>query len=106
MHSKHELILGKTYGNSKHLYNITWHISESVALPTPHQLAQNRNSKVMNENSTGLRKMKEEYVDEDELFDMPNFLMAMAEGMLVSPPRTTISPPPSDDSECLWSYSL
>ncbi|KAL8148221.1 ethylene-responsive transcription factor ERF025-like [Apium graveolens] len=81
-------------------------ISESVALPAPDQLTQNSNSKVMNENTTGLLKMKEEYVDEEELFDMPNLLMAMAEGMLVSPPRITISPPPSHDSESLWSYSL
>lgn len=78
--------------------------SESLALPAP-QLAQNNNSKV-NENSTDLLEMKEEYVDEEELFNMPNLLMAMAEGMLVSPPRITISPPPSNDSESLWSYSL
>lgn len=51
---------------------------------------------------------KEEYVDEEELFDMPNLLMAMAEGMLISPPMITISPPPSDDFdvENLWSYRL
>ncbi|KAH7653661.1 AP2/ERF domain-containing protein [Dioscorea alata] len=49
-----------------------------------------------------------EFVDEEELFDMPLLLMNMAEGMLMSPPR--FSPSCSDDSpyvsesESLWSY--
>lgn len=49
-----------------------------------------------------------EFVDEDEMFDMPQLLVNMAEGMLMSPPR--LSPPGSDDSpevseaESLWSY--
>lgn len=77
--------------------------SQTLALPAP-QLAQNSNTNVTGID-TDILEMKEEYVDEEELFDMPNLLMAMAEGMLVSPPRITISPPPSHDSESLWSLS-
>ncbi|CAL9752131.1 unnamed protein product [Musa acuminata subsp. burmannicoides] len=48
------------------------------------------------------------YIDEEEIFDMPQLLVNMAEGMLMSPPR--LSPDRSDDppelSEgvSLWSY--
>ena len=47
-----------------------------------------------------------EFIDEEALLNMPNLLVNMAEGMLVSPPR--INTPSSDDSsdgECLWSYT-
>ncbi|XP_011033804.1 PREDICTED: ethylene-responsive transcription factor ERF026-like [Populus euphratica] len=58
---------------------------------------------------TFLESGGEEFVDEEALFDMPNLLVDMAGGMLLSPPRITSSP--SDDSqgtsdgESLWSYS-
>ncbi|KAG0474464.1 hypothetical protein HPP92_014150 [Vanilla planifolia] len=48
------------------------------------------------------------FVDEEELFDMPQLLVSMAEGMLMTPPRLT--PPDSDDSadvsegENLWIF--
>ncbi|XP_051143438.1 ethylene-responsive transcription factor ERF027-like [Andrographis paniculata] len=54
-----------------------------------------------------------EFVDEEALFDMPNLLVDMAEGMLVSPPR--LKPPAAEEEEestenysksySLWSYS-
>ncbi|XP_022873253.1 ethylene-responsive transcription factor ERF027-like [Olea europaea var. sylvestris] len=50
-----------------------------------------------------------DFVDEEALFEMPNLLLEMAKGMLVSPPRMTSPPPLSDtpgnsDTESLWSY--
>ncbi|XP_062074198.1 ethylene-responsive transcription factor ERF027-like [Humulus lupulus] len=51
----------------------------------------------------------EEYMDEDALFSMPNLLVEMAEGMLLSPPRMSSpqseeSPGSSDGGESLWGY--
>lgn len=48
-----------------------------------------------------------EFVDEDLIFDMPNVLMNMAHGMMISPPRIGF---PADDDENaedhhnLWNY--
>ena len=53
-------------------------------------------------------RVEEEYVDEEELLNMPNLLVDMAGGMLVSPPRIE-SKSSSDDSDGggdnLWSYT-
>nr|GFC01740.1 integrase-type DNA-binding superfamily protein [Tanacetum cinerariifolium] len=52
--------------------------------------------------------MNNEFMDEEALFDMPNLLADMAEGMLMSPPRhpSTDDHSPEDSSDCdnLWSY--
>ncbi|KAE8661806.1 ERF027 protein [Hibiscus syriacus] len=51
---------------------------------------------------------KEEYVDEDALLNLPDLLVDMAHGMLVSPPRISSAPsddsPENSDGESLWSY--
>ncbi|KAJ4875781.1 Ethylene-responsive transcription factor ERF025 [Raphanus sativus] len=50
-----------------------------------------------------------EFMDEEDMLDMPNLLTEMAEGMLMSPPRMT-NPTMDDDSpenhvgDSLWSY--
>lgn len=51
----------------------------------------------------------DEYMDEDALFRMPNLLVEMAEGMLLSPPRMSSPlseelPGSSDGGESLWGY--
>ncbi|KAL7160199.1 hypothetical protein ABFS83_01G077500 [Erythranthe nasuta] len=52
----------------------------------------------------------DQFVDEEALFHMPNLLLSMAEGMLVSPPRMGSRPPDdspeNSDAESLWSYSF
>ncbi|GMJ06183.1 hypothetical protein HRI_004287500 [Hibiscus trionum] len=51
---------------------------------------------------------KEEYVDEDAILNLPNLLVDMAQGMLVSPPRIASTPsddsPENSDGESLWNY--
>ncbi|KAK9994422.1 hypothetical protein SO802_024125 [Lithocarpus litseifolius] len=53
-------------------------------------------------------RVEEEFVDEEELLNMPNLLVDMAGGMLVSPPRIE-SNSSSDESggggDNLWSYT-
>jgi hypothetical protein len=56
----------------------------------------------------------QEYIDEDELLNMPNLLDEMARGMQVSPPRMSSfsnyssddSPRNSDGGDNLWSYNF
>ncbi|XP_061371709.1 ethylene-responsive transcription factor ERF027-like [Gastrolobium bilobum] len=51
----------------------------------------------------------EQYIDEDELLNMPNLLDDMARGMQVSPPRITSfssdDSPGNSDGDNLWSYT-
>lgn len=58
----------------------------------------------------GLSERREEYIDEDELLNMPNLLDDMARGMQVSPLRITSyssdDSPGNSDGDNLWSYTL
>ncbi|KAI3522540.1 hypothetical protein L1887_00404 [Cichorium endivia] len=56
----------------------------------------------------GKGRWNDEFIDEEAIFDMPNLLVEMAEGMMVSPPRqpTTVEWSLGNSSDCdnLWSY--
>ncbi|XP_060178476.1 ethylene-responsive transcription factor ERF027-like [Lycium barbarum] len=58
--------------------------------------------------STQMITTEGEYVDEEALFDFPNFVVNMAEAMMVSPPRVYSSSKEDSqgdsDAESLWSY--
>ncbi|KAJ4849458.1 hypothetical protein Tsubulata_013959 [Turnera subulata] len=58
--------------------------------------------------AAGVEPPGHEFIDEEALLNMPNLLVGMAEGMLMSPPRinTTSSDdsPGNSDAESLWSY--
>ncbi|GMJ00343.1 DEHYDRATION-RESPONSIVE ELEMENT-BINDING PROTEIN 1D, C-repeat-binding factor 4 [Hibiscus trionum] len=55
------------------------------------------------ENEFSMEKV--EFVDEEEMFDMPKLLDSMAEGLLLSPPRNH-DDTDSDFDVSLWSYSI
>lgn len=46
------------------------------------------------------------FVDEDMIFDMPNILVNMAHGMLLSPPRMNVDSDFDTDysGDTLWNY--
>ncbi|KAG8647089.1 ethylene-responsive transcription factor ERF024 [Manihot esculenta] len=69
-----------------------------------HQEGSNINQTVAQE-----RPMSNEFMDEDLIFDMPNVLMNMAEGMLLSPPRLNITGDESaaaadENPDNLWKF--
>uniref|UniRef100_A0A5B7CCL7 AP2/ERF domain-containing protein n=1 Tax=Davidia involucrata TaxID=16924 RepID=A0A5B7CCL7_DAVIN len=81
-------------------------IAAASKLPKPEFIESPAPSQPENKDMT--ERASEEFIDEEALFDMPNLLVDMAGGLLVSPPRMK-SPPPDNspensDGECLWSY--
>ncbi|KAJ6748048.1 ETHYLENE-RESPONSIVE TRANSCRIPTION FACTOR ERF042-RELATED [Salix purpurea] len=75
--------------------------------PNPDQLDRPETEGTSSSTTAGIQS-GQEFIDEEELLNLPNLLVDMAGGMLVSPPR--INTPSSDDSpgnsdaESLWSY--
>nr|APQ47407.1 AP2/ERF domain-containing transcription factor [Vernicia fordii] len=72
-------------------------------------LGQSRNNEdtLISDNFTASYNQENKYfLDEEALFDMPNLLVDMAGGMLLSPPRINSSDesPGTSDGESLWSY--
>ncbi|PIN26577.1 hypothetical protein CDL12_00672 [Handroanthus impetiginosus] len=74
----------------------------TVASPRSGSGDQNQAAPPGNGSSSSVHTGGQEFVDEEELFDMPKLLEDMAEGMLVSPPRLK---PAADDEESPDNYS-
>ncbi|XP_057741396.1 ethylene-responsive transcription factor ERF024-like [Arachis stenosperma] len=69
----------------------------------------NKSNENNNNNNVPSSSMAHDFVDEDLIFDMPNVLVNMAEGMLLSPPPFDIGggedePENMDDEPSLWNF--
>ncbi|KAK9060904.1 hypothetical protein SSX86_018084 [Deinandra increscens subsp. villosa] len=67
--------------------------ARAAAAKSPHCESEGRSMTAYEAQSSG------GFVDEEAMFDTPNFLSEMAQGMLLSPPRMDSSPPED------WTYS-
>ncbi|KAJ4713023.1 Ethylene-responsive transcription factor [Melia azedarach] len=80
----------------------------AAALRKPEAVSDRQNQRIEQSTNNDNDHGTVEFVDEEALLNMPNLLVGMAEGMMMSPPR--INSPPSDDSpensdgESLWSF--
>lgn len=58
-----------------------------------------------NKDTSSGGQVGEEFIDEEDLLNMPSLLVDMAEGMLVSPPRIESKSSDDSDGDGLWSYT-